>query len=27
LEALPYARCCLSCQSRTERKGMRVVSH
>jgi DnaK suppressor protein len=27
LEALPYARCCLTCQSRTERKGMRVVSH
>jgi len=27
LEALPHARHCLACQSRTERKGARVVSH
>jgi len=26
LEALPYAKCCLDCQSRRERSGIRIVS-
>jgi DnaK suppressor protein len=27
LEALPYAKYCLNCQSRTERNGIRAASH